>query len=175
MKKLVIFYDDKKKSCCEYAEAFAGQENAECRKASDYPDQKPIYAMDCKIGLIFESERGRVPYSILHVIWRLTATKTEKHMILVTGGQKEFHGIRTAMEEMRQRGYETGSVYSRYLIEKQRMGTEEAVEWMLHELSEGYENLLAKDRYEGLSGRTLRRHLREEIRHYREYKKHQQI
>ena len=42
MKKLVIFYDDKKKSCCEYAEAFAGQENAECRKASDYPDQKPI-------------------------------------------------------------------------------------------------------------------------------------
>ena len=96
-------------------------------------------------------------------------------MILVTGGQKEFHGIRTAMEEMRQRGYETGSVYSRYLIEKQRMGTEEAVEWMLHELSEGYENLLAKDRYEGLSGRTLRRHLREEIRHYREYKKHQQI
>ncbi len=173
MKKLVIFYDDKKKSCCEYVQAFSGEENVECRKASDYPDQKPIYAMDCKIGLVFESERGKVPYCILHIIWRLTASKTEKHMILVTGGQKEFHGIRTAADELEQRGYMAGSVYSKYLLEKQKLETKEAAEMILQELSEGYENLMVNGKYEGLSRRVLRKHLREEILHYRQYKQHQ--
>lgn len=171
MKKRIFFYDDRKKSCCEYAEAFAGMEQVECRKASDYPDQTPIYVMEGTVGLIFESERGQVPYSILHIIWRLTANKEEKHMVLVTGGQKEFHGIRAAMEDLRQRGYVTGGIFSQYLIEKQRMKPQEAVEWMLQELEEEDKTPVDAENYEPLSKREVRRHLLEELRHYREKRK----
>ena len=58
MTEITIFYDDTKKSCQDYADRFAEQENVECKKASEYLDQQMIFNKGAKIGLIFESERG---------------------------------------------------------------------------------------------------------------------
>lgn len=141
MTEITIFYDDTKKSCQDYAGRFAEHENVECKKASEYRDQQMIFNKGTKIGLIFESENGKVPYSILHIIWRLIADKKEKHMIFVTGGDREFRAIKAAADEI------------------------------LYALSDGRSNVPHREEYRNLSKRELRKQIREEIKAYRKYRK----
>lgn len=100
MEKLIIFYDDTKPSCCRCISRFEEYENVECRKASDYLEKSLFFATNARIGLAFESDDGKVPYVISHVIWRMNADKTKDHMILVTGGRREFKAIETARNDM---------------------------------------------------------------------------
>ncbi len=86
MDKFVIFYDDRKNSCINCAEKFGQYENVECRKISDYQDQSLVYATGARVGLIFESENGKLPYGVSHIIWKIVADKNRNHMILITGG-----------------------------------------------------------------------------------------
>lgn len=171
MEKLIIFYDDKKKSCCDCAEWFSRHENVECRKASGYLDQRVIFATGGRVGIIFESEKGKVPRSILYVIGKLIADKTERHMILVTGGQKELRAIHTAGEIMWQRGYYPAYIYTRYLFEKNKLKKDETVAWVLNELEENRESIRIKDEYKNMSTREIRRHLRAEMKECRRYRK----
>ena len=85
MEKLILFYDDTKPSCCRCISSFQKHENVECRKMSDNQDKTLIFATGAKIGLVFESENGKVPYTVSHIIWRVVADKNQDHMILVTG------------------------------------------------------------------------------------------
>ena len=100
MEKLIIFYDDTKPSCCRCISRFEEYENVECRKASDYLEKSLFFATNARIGLVFESDDGKVPYVISHVIWRMNADKTKDHMILVTGGRREFKAIEIARNDM---------------------------------------------------------------------------
>lgn len=100
MEKLIIFYDDTKPSCCRCISRFEEYENVECRKASDYLEKSLFFATNARIGLVFESDDGKVPYVISYVIWRMNADKTKDHMILVTGGRREFKAIETARNDM---------------------------------------------------------------------------
>lgn len=88
MEKLILFYDDTKPSCCRCISSFQKHENVECRKMSDNQDKTLIFATGAKIGLVFESENGKVPYTVSHIIWRVVADKNQEHMILVTGGKQ---------------------------------------------------------------------------------------
>lgn len=100
MEKLIIFYDDTKPSCCRCISRFEGKENVECRKASQYLEKSLFFATNARIGLVFESDGGTVPYVIAHVIWRMNADKSKDHMILVTGGRRELKAIETARNDM---------------------------------------------------------------------------
>ena len=75
MEKLIIFYDDTKKSCRDFAQGLEKYENVECRKASDYKNQTLIFSRNCRTGIVFESDNGRVPDVISHVIWRIVADR----------------------------------------------------------------------------------------------------
>ncbi len=97
MEKLVIFYDDRKNSCINCAEKFGQYENVECRKISDYQDQSLVYATGARVGLIFESENGKLPYGVSHIIWKIVADKNRNHMLLITGGSRELKAARAAV------------------------------------------------------------------------------
>ena len=73
MDKRIIFYDDTKQSCRELAQRLEKYENVVCRKAGNYKDQYMIFARDCRVGLVFESENGKIPDVISHIIWRIVA------------------------------------------------------------------------------------------------------
>lgn len=171
MKKLIIFYDDTKTSCCGYTERFSQYQNVECRKASDVGNQRLIFARNCRVGLVFESENGKVPYAIMHVIWRLIADKKERHLLLVSGGKRELRAIHAAAENLRQRGYHPGYIYTGYQFEKQKVKEGETVPWIMSELQEEKENVPLKDSLKNMSKRELRKQLRKEIKQYRQYKK----
>lgn len=171
MTEITFFYDDTKKSCQDYADRFAEQENVECKKASEYLDQQMIFNKGAKIGLIFESENGKVPYSILHIIWRLIADKKEKHMIFVTGGDREFRAIKAAADDMAQRGYHVNNIYSKYILQKHKIREDEAVDEILYALSDGHSNVPHREDFRNLSKKELRKQIREEIKAYRKYQK----
>ena len=40
-----------------------------------------------EVGLIFESENGKLPYGVSHIIWKIVADKNRNHMLLITGGK----------------------------------------------------------------------------------------
>lgn len=171
MKKLVIFYDDAKQSCCDYVSEFAKHENVEVRKASEHRDKSMIFATGASIGLVFESKNGKIPYEISHVIWRLIADKKESHMILVTGGSRELKAIRSAKNEMGQRGYQVKNVYSKYTLQKRKLEGPAAVEDILEDLTEGKEHIFPKERFQHMTKKERRRHLRHELKSYRKYVK----
>ncbi len=171
--KLIIFYDDTKKSCRDCIREFEAYGYVECRRVSDYQKKTMIYATEAKIGLVFEGEDGKVPDSVLHVIRRLIADKKENHMLLVTGGRREFKAIKTAREEMNQRGYSVSNIYSRYLLQKHKLKQDAAVNWILYELSEGQETVSPREKYRDMDKKELRQHLRQEIKAYRSYQKQQ--
>lgn len=134
MEKLILFYDDTKPSCCRCISSFQKHENVECRKMSDNQDKTLIFATGAKIGLVFESENGKVPYTVSHIIWRVVADKNQEHMILVTGGKRELKAIETAQKDMDKRGYHTGHIYFRYLLEKYKVKGEEATDRILKDM-----------------------------------------
>ncbi len=171
VKKIVIFYDDTKTTCREYARMLEKHGQVECRKASEELNHTLIFAGEGKFGLMFESNYGEVPYEILHVIWRITADKKEHPVLLITGGSREFKALRTAAHELGQRGYIVKNIYSRYLIQKQKMKTEDAVEWIIHDLEENRENIPEKEQLKAMNKRELRRRLREELKSYKKYAK----
>ena len=171
MKKLTIYYDDTKQSCRRFADEFLKYENVECRKISEYQEQRIIFADRVRIGLIFESQDGQIPAPVLHIIRRVVADKEEKHLVCVTGGRRELQALHAAREEMQQRAYQVSNLYTKYIFEKHRLGTAEAVARMAEDMEDGRENVLFKEKYRGCSGREFRKHLRQEIKQYRKYKK----
>ena len=171
MGKIIIFYDDTKASCCRWIGRFEGHEDVECRKASDYAEKRLIFATGAKVGLIFESQNGKVPYAVSHIIWRMTADKKEKHMILVTGGRRELKAIRAAETDMEKRGYSIENIYIRYILDKYKVKEEEAVEWILDDLETGQAKDDAKKKYSNMPRRELKKVLRREFREYRKYQK----
>lgn len=175
MDKLIIFYDDTKASCRKYAEIFAEYEEVECRKASDYGENQLVFAPDERIGLVFESENGKVPYVMSHVIWRLVAGKSHNHLLVVTGGAREFQAIRTAAKDMEERGYKVKNIYTRYLFEKYKITPDMAVNDIMCDLAAGDENILQREKLESMtknmSKRELRKSFRRELKEYRKYKR----
>lgn len=171
MEKMIIFYDDTKASCCRYAEGFQKQENVECRKASDYQGKTLIFATGARIGLVFESDNGKVPYAVSHIIWRMTADKKAEHMVLVTGGRREFKAIRAAKTDMEKRGYHVENIYIRYMIEKYKLKEEDTIEWILNDMDTNQVKKDINEKYQNLSKREVGKKLRREFREYRKYQK----
>lgn len=146
----------------------------ECRKVSDYRDKSLIFATGAKIGLIFESENGRVPYGISHIIWRMTADKKRAHMILVTGGSREFRAIRTAERDMEKRGYYVRDIYTRYMLDKNHLTEEDTIKWVLNDIETGQTEYEIKNKYRNLSKKELRKEIRRELKSYRKYQRDHQ-
>ncbi|MBB5265703.1 hypothetical protein HNP82_002854 [Catenibacillus scindens] len=169
MKDLVLFYDDTKKSCRDYAAEFAKFDHVECEKASEYVNEQLIYKTGGQIGLVFESENGKVPYSVLHIIWRLIADKRESHMIFVTGGSRELKALKSAKHDMEKRGLYVRNVYSKYILQKQKLQGDAAVRHILDELSQGHENLPQKEDIQNMNKKERRRRFRKEFKAYRKY------
>ena len=134
MEKLIIFYDDTKPSCCRCISRFEKYENVECRKASDYLGKSLFFATDARIGLVFESDNGKVPYAVSHIIWRMAADKNRDHMILVTGGRRELKAIETAKNDMEKRGYHVHHIYIRYMLEKYKPQEADVAAWILEDM-----------------------------------------
>lgn len=175
MEKLIIFYDDTKKSCIDCAEKFGEHEQVECRKISENQEQSIVFATGARVGLIFESENGKLPYGVSHIIWRIVAEKDKNYMILVTGGIRELKAARNAINDLGERGYHMASVYTRYILEKNKVTTEEAVDWILKDI-ETEKNCVqerVKEKYQGMSRKELGRSLRKEFREYKKYQKKQ--
>lgn len=176
MDKFVIFYDDRKNSCINCAEKFGQYENVECRKISDYQDQSLVYANGARVGLIFESENGKLPYGVSHIIWKIVADKNRNHMILITGGSRELKAARAAVSDLDERGYHILNLYTRYVMEKNKITPEEAVEWILKDIETEKPKRMkewVKEKYQGMSRRELRKELHRELKEYREYQKKQ--
>lgn len=171
MEEITIFYDDTKKSCRDFAKFFEKYDNVVCKKASEYVGEPIILNTSQKIGLIFESENGKVPYCMSHIIWKSVASKKRTHMILVTGGKREFRAVKRAKTEMEQRGYRVANVYTRYLLEKDSSNIASWVYWIMDDLTLGQENILHKEKYTNLTKKAIRKHLREEMKQYRKYEK----
>lgn len=140
MEKLIIFYEDAKQSCRDFAEKLGEYENVECRKASDYKDQTLIFSRNCRTGLVFESDNGKIPDVIFHVIWRLVAEKKESHLIYVTGGSREFLALKRAKENMQARGYAAKYIYTGYILEKCHLNKESAAQYILDSMENNREN-----------------------------------
>lgn len=171
MGKTIIFYDDTKKSCSKCADSFAEHENVECRKMSDYADKTLVFATGARIGLIFESENGKLPYAASHIIWRAVADKNADHMILVTGGQRELNAIRTARDDMEKRGYHVAHIYIRYILEKYKLREENAVNWILDDMETGQSGKDLQNKYKDMSKKELAKSLRRERKAYRNYQR----
>lgn len=174
MEKLIIFYDDTKAGCCRCVSRFETYENVECRKASDYKDKTLIFATGAKVGFVFESENGKVPYAISHIMWRMVADKKEKHMLLVTGGRREFKAIRTASADLEKRGYHVRNIYTRYILEKYKIKEDEAIEWMLSDIQTGQVRSNMEEKYTGLTRREARKELLRDLKAYRKFQRKNQ-
>lgn len=148
MEKLIIFYDDAKAGCCRCVSRFETYENVECRKVSDYKDKTLI-------------------------IWRMVADKKGEHMILVTGGRREFKAIRTASEDMEKRGYHVRNIYTRYILEKYKVREEEAIEWVLEDMQTGQVRNDLQEKYHALSRKEARKEFLREMKTYRKYRREQ--
>ncbi|MCC2256005.1 hypothetical protein LKD70_16560 [Ruminococcus sp. CLA-AA-H200] len=171
MEKIIIFYDDTKTACIRAAEKFGAHENTECRKASEYRDKTLVFAMDAKVGFIFEAENGRVPYVISHIIWRMSADKNREHMLMVTGGRRELKAIRTAEKDMEKRGYHVGSIYTRYILDKYKLTEDESVGLIIEDMITGKTRNEFREKYSGMSRRELMKHFRNELKAYRKFQK----
>lgn len=173
LKKLTIYYEDSKQSCQMLAEEFGKYENVECKKASDYEEQRIIFTDKEKIGLIFESENGKVPDSISNVIQKIVADKEETHMICVTGGRKEFKALHSAKTDMEQRGLKVQNIYTKYLFQKHKVKMETAARQIISDLEAKKENLFPREKYQDHSKKELRKYLRRELREYGRYSRKQ--
>ena len=171
MEKLIIFYDDTKAGCCRCVSRFETYENVECRKASDYKDKTLIFATGAKVGFVFESENGKVPYAISHIIWRMVGDKKEEHMLLVTGGSREFRAIRSATKDMEKRGYHVRYIYTRYMLEKYKVKEEDAIEWRLTDIQTGQIRNDIKEKYAGMTKKEARKELLRELRAYGRFRR----
>ena len=172
MKKLTIYYDDTKQSCRRFADEFLKYENVECRKASEYQEQRIIFDDRVRIGLIFESQDGQIPASVLHIIRRVVADKEEKHLVLCN--RRAQRGCRRCTQPGRK--CSRGLIRCRISIRNIYL---RSTGWVQRRLwpewpkiwKTGRENVLFKEKYRGCSGREFRKHLRQEIKQYRKYKK----
>ncbi|MGI6008044.1 MAG: hypothetical protein ACOX8E_11210 [Ruminococcus sp.] len=168
MDKLTIYYEDGKKSCQKFAEVFSQYGNVECRKASEHSARGFIFENQGKTGFLFESDDGKIPFSIMHILQRIVLDKKESHLILVSGGRRETEAAVAAREEMQKRGYQADHVYTRYLLEKFKMSPEDAAGRILNNLEEGRESItLLSEKYGNYSKKEFRQHLIREIRAYR--------
>ncbi len=173
MDKMIIFYEDSKQSCRQFAQKLEQYENVQCRKASLYRDQPLIFAKGSRIGLVFESSNGKVPDIISHVIWRIVAEKQESHMIYITGGSREFLALRRAREDMQARGYAVKYIYTGYILEKLPLEKNRFPEYIMESLKQNRENVPAKGKKE-FSKKEIRKKLWQERKQYKNYKKKQE-
>lgn len=142
MEKLIIFYDDTKAGCCRCVSRFETYENVECRKASDYKDKTLIFATGAKVGFVFESENGKVPYA-----------------------------IRSATKDIGKRGYHVRYIYTRYMLEKYKVKEEDAIEWMLTDIQTGQIRNDIKEKYAGMTKKEARKELLRELRAYGRFRR----
>ena len=173
MEKLIIFYEDAKQSCREFAQSLEKYENVECRKASEYKDQGLFFSRNCRTGLVFESQNGKIPDVISQIIWRVVAEKKESHMIYVTGGSRELLALRRAKENIQTRGYTAKYIYTGYILEKCHMDKNSAAEFIMDSLNNDRENVPAEETANP-SRRAIRKQLWQERKEYRKYKKRKQ-
>lgn len=171
MEKLIIFYDDTKPSCCRCISSFQEHENVECRKITENLEKTLIFATGARVGLIFESDDGKVPYAVSHIIWRIVADKNQDHMILVTGGKRELKAIESAQKDMEKRGYHVRHVYFRYLLEKYKVKGEEATDRILKDLETNELRDNVKEKYRNMTRKEMVKSLRKEFRTYRKYER----
>ena len=97
-------------------------------------------------------------------------------MILITGGSRELKAARAAVSDLDERGYHILNLYTRYVMEKNKITPEEAVEWILKDIETEKPKRMkepVKEKYQGMSRRELRKELHRELKEYREYQKKQ--
>lgn len=170
MEKLIIFYEDAKQSCRDFAKSLEAYENVECRKASEYKDQTLIFARNCRTGLVFESDNGKIPDVISHVIWRIVADKKESHLIYVTGGSRKFLALKRARDNMQARGYMARYVYTGYILEKSHFDRSNAAEYIMDSLRSDRENIPSEGKGT-YTKREIRKRIWNERKEYRTYQK----
>ncbi len=173
MKGLTIYYDDTKQSCQEFAETFSKYDQVVCLRASDYRRQQIIFAPGKTIGLIFESESGKVPRGIERIISKIVASKTDTHLIIVTGGSSEFDSAKTASVNMARRGYTVKNIYTRYLFEKNKLNVQAATDRMICDMKEEKETIHILRQYRKDLKDETKRNLRDGIRQRRLERKRQ--
>ena len=97
-------------------------------------------------------------------------------MLLITGGSRELKAARAAVSDLGERGYHILNLYTRYVMEKNKITPEEAAEWILKDIETEKPKRVkerVKEKYQGMSRRELRKELRRELKEYREYQKKQ--
>ena len=172
LKEITIYYDDTKQSCQTVAREFSKYDNVQCKKASDYEDQKIIFTNREKVGFVFESQKGNVPYGVSHVMWKMVGDKTKDHMLCVTGGSREFNAVKTACSDLKQRGYHISHIYTKYILtEKYKLSIEDSVKKILSDMMADQADGPDKEEYKAHSGKELRRFLYGELKNYRTYRK----
>ena len=63
-------------------------------------------------------------------------------------------------------------IYTKYvLVEKYKMGAEDAVKRMMSDMESGQGNIPIKENYQDHSKKELRRHLYGELKNYRKYRR----
>ena len=107
---------------------------------------------------------------------RLFADKNRNHMLLITCGSRELKAARAAVSDLGERGYHILNLYTRYVMEKNKITPEKAVEWILKDIETEKPKHMkerVKEKYQGMPKRELRKELRRELKEYREYQKKQ--
>jgi hypothetical protein len=167
----VIFYDDKKSSCRQYAEELMKYEDVICKKASEYQNKTVIFELDNHVGFLFESENGKIPKAITHVICSTVMGKKETPILIVTGGGREIKAIKSAKDTLNTRGYSIKNIYTKYVFDKYDYNVIAAVRQIMSDVENQKENLLFKDKTRGLSSKQLKKHIRMEVKAYKSYRK----
>ena len=81
-------------------------------------------------------------------------------MILITGGSRELKAARAAVSDLDERGYHILNLYTRYVMEKNKITPEEAVEWILKDIETEKPKRMkerVKEKYQGMSRRAGKR------------------
>ena len=170
MKNCTVYYDDINKRCRQYAEDLEKYPNIECRKISEYKEKHRIYEANEAVGFVIHSGYGRLAYDLMRVIWRIVIPKDSYIFLVVADGGREMDAIRSAAKEFEERGYHLTNIYSEYFFDKYHVT--DRVHKILEDMEKG-ESLWKKEqeRLQGLGRRELRHHLKENLKHYKDYKK----
>ncbi|MDY3919195.1 MAG: hypothetical protein SOZ59_09385 [Candidatus Limivivens sp.] len=175
MEDCTIYYDDRKSSCRMYAKYLEEQEGILCRKASGVSGEAIIFEKSRRVGFLFESQKEHAPECIRNILSRIVMDKNGWIFLGVTGGEHELQALKTASEELERRGYQVSMLYSRFLMEKNHLDAEEAVQKILEDMEvrkAAYPAL--KEKIHGLTKKDLRKALRLAFRDYRSYQKKEQ-
>lgn len=168
--KCTIYYDDMNHSSVYFAEQLGEHPNIECKRASDYKDEKMIIESNRIVGFVFPSDNGSLPYNIKHLIWKIIMNKENDIFLVVSDGSRELKAVKSAIDTLSDRRYKVSNVYSKYVFEKYHINN--YVEKVLEDLNNNHSGYLKQlEESKKLSKKELRKYVRENMKDYKKYKK----